>query len=143
MLLAQSQVMATKRTDKRSTPKRGRSSKAVSRSKAASRSKAVSGATTRAKQRSGNGGKPEPATGKGTRTKSARARASAQTSSAPRKPATRPLAEYNAKRDFTRTAEPAGKVPKARGRSLHFVIQKHAASHLHYDFRIVLVLFLL
>lgn len=49
-----------------------------------------------------------------------------------------PLAEYNAKRDFTRTAEPAGKVPKARGKTLHFVIQKHAASHLHYDFRLEL-----
>ena len=42
-----------------------------------------------------------------------------------------PLAEYNAKRDFSRTAEPAGKVPKPRGKRLHFVIQKHAASRLH------------
>ncbi len=49
-----------------------------------------------------------------------------------------PLAEYNAKRDFARTAEPTGKVPKARGKTLHFVIQKHAASHLHYDFRLEL-----
>jgi bifunctional non-homologous end joining protein LigD len=51
---------------------------------------------------------------------------------------TAPLREYNAKRDFTRTAEPAGKVPKPRGNTLHFVIQKHAASHLHYDFRLEL-----
>jgi len=49
-----------------------------------------------------------------------------------------PLTEYNRKRDFTRTAEPAGKVPKPRGKTLHFVIQKHAASHLHYDFRLEL-----
>jgi bifunctional non-homologous end joining protein LigD len=49
-----------------------------------------------------------------------------------------PLAEYNAKRDFSRTAEPAGKVPKGRGKKLQFVIQKHAASHLHYDFRLEL-----
>jgi bifunctional non-homologous end joining protein LigD len=50
-----------------------------------------------------------------------------------------PLAEYNAKRDFSRTAEPAGKVPpKARGKKLHFVVQKHAASHLHYDLRLEL-----
>jgi len=49
-----------------------------------------------------------------------------------------PLGEYNAKRDFTRTAEPAGKVPKPRSKTLHFVIQKHAASHLHYDFRLEL-----
>ena len=49
-----------------------------------------------------------------------------------------PLAEYNGKRDFSRTKEPAGKVPKARGKTLHFVIQKHEASHLHYDFRLEL-----
>ncbi len=49
-----------------------------------------------------------------------------------------PLAEYNARRDFTRTREPAGKVPKATGEALHFVIQKHAASHLRYDFRLEL-----
>ncbi|MDB4881747.1 MAG: ATP-dependent ligase LigD polymerase module / ATP-dependent ligase LigD phosphoesterase, partial [Gemmatimonadetes bacterium] len=48
------------------------------------------------------------------------------------------LAEYNAKRDFSKTGEPAGKVPKAKGKTLHFVIQKHAASHLHYDFRLEL-----
>lgn len=49
-----------------------------------------------------------------------------------------PLSEYNAKRDFSRTKEPEGKVPKAKGRALHFVIQKHAASHLHYDLRLEL-----
>jgi bifunctional non-homologous end joining protein LigD len=51
----------------------------------------------------------------------------------------KPLAEYKRKRDFTKTAEPAGKaVGAARKRALHFVIQKHAASHLHYDFRLEL-----
>jgi bifunctional non-homologous end joining protein LigD len=48
------------------------------------------------------------------------------------------LAEYNRKRDFSRTKEPAGTVPKTRGKALRFVIQKHAASHLHYDFRLEL-----
>jgi bifunctional non-homologous end joining protein LigD len=49
-----------------------------------------------------------------------------------------PLAEYNRKRDFSRTAEPEGKVPKKKGKELQFVIQKHDASHLHYDFRLEL-----
>ncbi|TRW24413.1 DNA ligase D [Flavobacterium zepuense] len=45
------------------------------------------------------------------------------------------LSEYNKKRDFKKTAEPKGKVKKG-GKELHFVIQKHAASHLHFDFRL-------
>ena len=52
--------------------------------------------------------------------------------------ATAPLVAYNAKRDFSITAEPAGKVPRKKGKSLQFVIQKHAASHLHFDFRLEL-----
>src|ERR1700712_3956957 len=44
------------------------------------------------------------------------------------------LKEYKRKRDFKITPEPAGKVKAAKGR--HFVIQKHAASRLHYDFRL-------
>jgi bifunctional non-homologous end joining protein LigD len=48
------------------------------------------------------------------------------------------LAGYNARRDFSRTSEPAGDthtLPEPK-RSPRFVIQKHAASHLHYDFRL-------
>src|SRR5687767_974096 len=48
----------------------------------------------------------------------------------------KPLAEYNAKRDFRKTAEPRGK-PAARAGN-GFVVQKHAASRLHYDFRLEL-----
>jgi len=44
---------------------------------------------------------------------------------------------YNAKRDFSQTAEPTGK-SKPSGKKLLFVIQKHDASHLHYDFRLEL-----
>ena len=50
-----------------------------------------------------------------------------------------PLERYNAKRNFDITAEPAGVVPRKRvkaKRELQFVIQKHWASHLHYDFRL-------
>ncbi len=47
------------------------------------------------------------------------------------------LAEYQRKRDFTRTAEPKGGSARQR-QKLAFVIQKHAASHLHYDLRLEL-----
>lgn len=49
-----------------------------------------------------------------------------------------PLTAYNAKRDFTRTDEPAGTIPRKRAKVLQFVIQKHEASHLHFDFRLEL-----
>ena len=44
------------------------------------------------------------------------------------------LAKYNAKRDFTQTAEPAGKVAKSAGN--RFMVQKHDATRLHWDFRL-------
>jgi bifunctional non-homologous end joining protein LigD len=47
------------------------------------------------------------------------------------------LAEYRQKRDFTRTAEPRGGRRKAASK-LAYVIQKHAASHLHFDLRLEL-----
>ena len=47
------------------------------------------------------------------------------------------LEEYKRKRDFRRTAEPAGKpLPKKVKGASRFVIQKHAARRLHYDFRL-------
>ena len=63
------------------------------------------------------------------------------------KPASSPrekLAEYRRKRDFSRTAEPSGSerpdsASDASAQSkLRFVIQKHSASHLHFDFRLEL-----
>ena len=45
------------------------------------------------------------------------------------------LKAYRSKRDFTRTAEPAGKSRKS-GRELSYFVQKHAARRLHYDFRL-------
>jgi len=46
------------------------------------------------------------------------------------------LAEYAGKRDFKNTREPKPKVARDPKRAPLFVIQKHAASHLHYDFRL-------
>jgi bifunctional non-homologous end joining protein LigD len=46
------------------------------------------------------------------------------------------LAEYNRKRRFEVTPEPAGKPARARKRLREFVVQKHRASQLHYDFRL-------
>jgi bifunctional non-homologous end joining protein LigD len=61
------------------------------------------------------------------------------------------LGEYRRKRDFTKTREPSGDKAaatsvtrsarpsqKKRARALQFVVQKHEASHLHFDFRLEL-----
>jgi bifunctional non-homologous end joining protein LigD len=61
-----------------------------------------------------------------------------RTKSAPkprRKPAATALKKYQGMRDFTRTAEPSGR-EKVSAKGHSFVVQKHAASHLHYDFRL-------
>src|SRR5437868_11192422 len=52
-------------------------------------------------------------------------------------PATNPLQRYTAKRNFAVTPEPPGE-PAARAEALSFVIQKHWATRLHYDFRLEL-----
>jgi bifunctional non-homologous end joining protein LigD len=61
---------------------------------------------------------------------------------AERKQAPRRLAEYKAKRNFARTPEPSGDTAarraraKAKRKERFFCVQKHLASHLHYDFRL-------
>ena len=54
-----------------------------------------------------------------------------------------PLDEYQRKRRFDVTPEPSGKgkagakkKPTRKAKALHFVVQKHRASILHYDFRL-------
>ncbi len=47
------------------------------------------------------------------------------------------LTEYQKKRDFRRTREPAGTSPPANDEAM-FVVQRHAARRLHYDFRLQL-----
>jgi len=48
------------------------------------------------------------------------------------------LGPYRSMRDFSVTPEPSGEKASAGGEKLRFVIQKHAASHLHYDLRLEL-----
>ena len=52
--------------------------------------------------------------------------------------ATKKLEAYRAKRDFTQTSEPSGETAVAPAPRLRFVIQKHAATRLHYDLRLEL-----
>lgn len=71
-----------------------------------------------------------------------RARAAAR-ASAGEMPSGTPLTRYRERRDFTRTPEPQGRPGEEadsgkRGVSRHFVVQKHAARRLHYDFRLEL-----
>lgn len=112
MLLAKVRGMASRRSGPRSGTKRSTARKTTARAKASTK-------------------KSKPARKRAASTKKARP--------ARKRDSAAPLAEYNAKRDFSRTAEPAGNVPpKARGKTLHFVIQKHAARQLHYDLRLEL-----
>jgi bifunctional non-homologous end joining protein LigD len=62
------------------------------------------------------------------------------TSGSSKRSARAQLTEYRRKRDFARTAEPSGDEapPRSRVGRLRFVIQKHAASHLHFDLRLEL-----
>ncbi len=48
------------------------------------------------------------------------------------------LEAYRQKRNFSTTPEPKGRKPRQRKRGLAFVVQKHAATRLHYDFRLEL-----
>ncbi len=126
--------MATtrKRTVKRPAAKKTRGTK-----KSARKTTGTKGASTRAAKKTSA---KKTSAKKSSAKRSTAKRSSAKTSS-PMKATGRksaPLAEYNRKRDFTRTKEPAGTVPKSTGKALRFVIQKHAASHLHYDFRLEL-----
>ena len=71
----------------------------------------------------------------------ARSRTSARTRKRPaakRGGNANPLAEYWRKRDFSKTAEPKGNGGAKRASTLRFVIQKHAATRLHYDLRLEL-----
>ena len=46
------------------------------------------------------------------------------------------LKEYKKKRDFSKTQEPSESQAKSKGAELTYVIQRHQASHLHYDLRL-------
>ena len=48
----------------------------------------------------------------------------------------KPLEDYARKRDLTKSPEPAATVKQRGARPRYFCVQKHLASHLHYDFRL-------
>src|SRR5262245_46013630 len=48
------------------------------------------------------------------------------------------LATYRAKRDFSKTAEPSGMVGERKRTGFRYLIQKHDATKLHFDFRLEL-----
>ena len=121
--------MATKRTASGARTARGTKSAAKRSAKTGVKRSAKTGGQRSAK----TGAKRAGRTGAKRAAKTAAKRSSKRSAAK-----AAPLSEYNAKRDFTRTDEPAGKVPRPRGKLLHFVIQKHAASHLHYDLRLEL-----
>jgi len=120
--------MATKQAGPRARTKRATEKRSANTAKSGAKRRAAgTSASTTAK-----GGRAKTTSGARKSTAKTATKTRARTTKSP------PLAEYNAKRDFSRTAEPTGKVPRSRGGTLHFVIQKHAASHLHYDFRLEL-----
>jgi bifunctional non-homologous end joining protein LigD len=53
-------------------------------------------------------------------------------------PTTGTLKRYREKRDFRKTREPAGEVGASRKSGLRYLIQKHDATRLHFDFRLEL-----
>jgi bifunctional non-homologous end joining protein LigD len=67
-----------------------------------------------------------------------RARSGTARSAKPRSQSKRKLSTYRAKRDFSKTSEPSGEHTVAASEHLRFVIQKHAATRLHYDLRLEL-----
>jgi bifunctional non-homologous end joining protein LigD len=77
---------------------------------------------------------------KSTRKASAKKSPARRNSAVSTKKAAKPrkLAEYRRKRDFSLTKEPEGAPRLPRTKALRFVVQKHAASHLHFDFRLEL-----
>lgn len=47
-----------------------------------------------------------------------------------------PLERYSEKRKFDKTPEPPARAPESKGAQLQFCVQRHHASHLHYDLRL-------
>lgn len=85
-------------------------------------------AAKRAKPRAGKKSKPKAVA----RSTTPKAKSAPRSTKKPAK-----LGEYRSKRDFTKTAEPAGGTATRTG-TLRFVVQKHAARQVHFDLRLEL-----
>ncbi len=95
------------------------------------------GKTARKSATKATGRAPKKAASR-TGTKGAATRANAKGTASAKSRAAPPLAEYRRKRDFSKTSEPAGGTLTRIKHPLRFVVQKHAASHLHFDVRLEL-----
>jgi len=132
----------TKSSTSRTTARKSAGRKTAPRKSVASGSVASGGRTSTASRQKSATKKaaPKVAAKKGAKPSSkSTAKTAAKRSSSGSPSAAEQLREYQRKRDFTKTAEPSGSEKRGASRKkgqLRFVIQKHAASHLHYDLRL-------
>lgn len=129
-----------KTTAKRGT-RGGQPSSGTARARKSPAGKSVARKSTGAKKVAPGTTREKAPAGKaaaGARKSSATRKLAASTSRARARSAAESLELYNAKRNFTRTDEPAGEPGMTEPDRLRFVIQKHAASHLHFDLRLEL-----
>lgn len=128
-----SRTTARKSTGRKTAPRKSAASGSVASRPGASPASRQKGATKKAAPKS---------TAKKSATTAKKPAAKPSTKTAAKRSAAstaEQLREYQRKRDFSKTAEPSGSAKTGtsrKGGQLRFVIQKHAASHLHYDLRL-------